>query len=203
MVAGSGRPIAGRRSGGRAHGVDQIFQVRHLRVQLAHARVHVEHGFTHGAEILRHLIQLLADVGNRAVQALLLLLHGVVEAVLHDRHGGIGAVDAVQRLLRECLDGGHLLIQRALQITHLVLQQRDVALQFHNLFARAECERDSAKNTIAIRDKLIATPVCRGAAFTPAPRILNSAYWPGDKCARRFFCQQSSVASVHCGRSLP
>ena len=72
---------------------------------------------------------------------MLLLLHRVVEAVLHDGHGGVGAVDAVQRLLRERLDGGHLLIQRALQITHLVLQQRDVTLQFHNLFARAESER--------------------------------------------------------------
>ena len=100
----------GRRSGWRANGVDQAFQVGDLGVQLAHARVHVEHGFAHGAEILRHLIQLLADIGHRAVQALLLLLHGVVEAVFHDGHSGVGAVDAVQRLLRQRLHGGDLLI---------------------------------------------------------------------------------------------
>ncbi len=54
-----------RRRRRRSDGVDQILKVGDLGVQLAHARVHVEHGFAHGAEIFRHLIQLLADVGDR------------------------------------------------------------------------------------------------------------------------------------------
>jgi hypothetical protein len=28
-------------------------------------------------------------------------------------------------------------------------------------------------------------------------------YCASEKCTRRFFCQQSSLDSVHCGRSLP
>jgi hypothetical protein len=34
-----------------------------------------------------------------------------------------------------------------------------------------------------------------------ASTILRLSYCPGEKCARRFFCQQASVDSVHCGRA--
>ena len=47
---------------------------------------------------------------------------------------------------------------------------------------------------------------CRGrmgSAGSPSSRLPTLSYWPGEKCTRRFFCQQASLDSVHCGRSLP
>ena len=47
---------------------------------------------------------------------------------------------------------------------------------------------------------------CRGRMVWLAPpffRLPTRSYWPGEKCTRRFFCQQASLDSVHCGRSFP
>src|SRR5712692_1364561 len=35
------------------------------------------------------------------------------------------------------------------------------------------------------------------------PHEFTTCYWAAEKCTRRFRCQQLSLLSVHCGRSLP
>jgi len=72
-------------------------------------------------------------------------------------------------LLDQRLHGGELLILGTLHGANLLLQESHIALQFHNLFARANANGASARNTTLVRDKLIAS--CRseaGADQTPA-----------------------------------
>ena len=58
-----------------------------------------------------------------------------MRTVFNDFHSGVGAIGGIDGLLHQHSEGGELLILRLLELPHLFLQQRHIALQFLHFLA--------------------------------------------------------------------
>ena len=96
-------------------------------------RIDVGHGFAQRNELAGHLVDLGAYCRDWCGQRLLLLTHAVAHAALENRGIGVRLIAGFDGLLDQEFQPGHFIFHAALQLLNLILQRRDVALQFHDL----------------------------------------------------------------------
>ena len=136
----------------------------------------------------------------------------LADAVLKHRHLRIGLIGGVHGLLHQNGESGHPLVLALLQVPHHLLELRHVPLQFLYFPARGEGkggrQKEGGNEQAPLKHRI--SSKSPGGRKRPLPlpparsrMYLLRFYCPVEKCTRRFFCQQSSLASVHGGRSLP
>ena len=103
-----------------------------------------------GVHVLRHLVHAGSQADHRRDDLALLVAQVLLEPALDDRDRFVGVRCARdERLLHQHTDLGQLPILRLLQLLQLVLQLRDIALQFLDFLACAGRLRTGANASIA------------------------------------------------------
>ncbi len=112
-----------------------LVEVGHLRLHLGNQPGQVADRLLQRAHILRHLVHARVQPDHRRDHLTLFVLQILLESVLNHRDGFAGVIGGVERLLHQHQDLRQLAVLRLLQLLHLVLQLRHIALQFLDLLA--------------------------------------------------------------------
>ncbi len=104
-------------------------------MQLLHGRVQSLDGVGEGLNLAGNLVDLGTKTGHGRKAVSQLAFDLVIDGSFEDPHRRRRPVGCVEGLLAERLLGGHLLVERSLQLADVFLQERDVALDFLCFFA--------------------------------------------------------------------